>query len=175
MKIIQNILFYLSTFLLLFTSVQKVNSQNLNGAFIMSSVGSIPNLSNNSMAINFTSNASCFRIQNGAAILIAPRGKGKFTNYCIENIKNNTLGIKIFPNPVVNEAQLKLSKLPPVEEVFNWSIWTTEGTKIIGEKTTGYELYQGKMINLSGLHSGIFILQVESNNYKEILKIIKAR
>jgi len=175
MKIIQNILFYLSTILLLFTSIQKVNSQNLNGAFIMSSVGSIPNLSNNSMAVNFTSNASCFRIQNGAAVLIAPRGKGKFTNYCIENIKNNTLGIKMFPNPVVNEVQVKLSKLPPVEEVFNWSIWTTEGTKVTGEKTTGYELFQGKMINLSGLHSGIFILQVESNNYKEILKFIKAR
>lgn len=175
MKIIQNILFNLSTSLLLFTSIQKVNSQNLNGAFIMSSVGSIPNLSNNSMAVNFTSTASCFRIQNGAAVLIAPRGKGKFTNYCIENIKNNKLGIKMFPNPVVNEAQLKLSKLPPVEEVFNWSIWTTEGMKITGEKTTGYELFQGKMINLSGLHSGIFILQVESNNYKEILKFIKAR
>jgi hypothetical protein len=175
MKIIQNILFYLSISLLLFTSIEKVNSQNLNGAFIMSSVGSIPNLSNNSMAVNFTSNASCFRIQNGAAVLIAPRGKGKFTNYCIENIKNNTLGIKMFPNPVVNEVQVKLSKLPPVEEVFNWSIWTTEGTKITGEKTTGYELFQGKMINLSGLHSGIFMLQVESNNYKEILKFIKAR
>lgn len=175
MKIIQNILFNLSTSLLLFTSIQKVNSQNLNGAFIMSSVGSIPNLSNNSMAVNFTSTASCFRIQNGAAVLIAPRGKRKFTNYCIENIKNNKLGIKMFPNPVVNEAQLKLSKLPPVEEVFNWSIWTTEGMKITGEKTTGYELFQGKMINLSGLHSGIFILQVESNNYKEILKFIKAR
>ncbi len=160
---------------MIFTSIQKVNSQNLNGAFIMSSVGSIPNLSNNSMAVNFTSTATCFRIQNGAAILIAPRGKGKFTNYCIENIKTNTLGIKMFPNPVVTKAQIKISKLPPVEEVFNWSIWTVEGIKITGEKTTGYELFQGKMLDLNGLHSGMFILQVESNNYKEIVKFIKAR
>ncbi len=175
MKIIQNILFYLSTILLLFTSIQKVNSQNLNGAFIMSSVGSIPNLSNNSMAVNFTSNASCFRIQNGAPILIAARGKGKFTNFCIENVKENSLGIKMFPNPVASEAQIKLSKLPPVNEVFIWSIWTVEGTRITSKKITGYEIFQGKMLDLRGLHSGTFILQVESNNFKETLKFVKAR
>ena len=175
MKITQNILFYIVPILLLFTSVQKVISQNLNGTFIMSSVGSIPNLSNNSMAINFTSNASCFRIQNGAPIFIAVRAKGKFTNFCVENIKLNSLGIKIFPNPVASKAQVKLSILPPVAEVFSWSIWTTDGIKITGEKTSGYELFQGKMVDLRGLHAGTFILQVESNNYKESLKFIKAR
>jgi hypothetical protein len=175
MKIIQSFLFLVTTILLLLTTIQKVNSQNMNGAFIMSSVGSIPNLSNNSMAVNFKSTATCFGIQNGAAILIAERGKGKFTNYCIENVKMNALGLRMYPNPVVTKAQVKLSKLPPVDEVFNWSIWTSDGLKITGEKTTGYELFQGKMLDLRGLHSGIFILQVESNNYKEIVKFIKAR
>lgn len=175
MKVSRNVLFYVTTLLLLLTAFRSVHSQTVPGAFIMSSVGSIPNMSNNSMAVNYTSNAICFNIQNGAAILIAERGKGKFTNYCIGNVRMNSLGVRMYPNPVVTKAQFKLAKLPPVDEVFNWSIWTSEGLKIAGEKTTGYEMYQGKMLDLRGLHSGTFIFQVESNNYKEILKFIKAR
>ena len=48
---------------------QSVKAQELSGAFIMSSVGSIPNFSNNSMPIAFTSNSSCFNLQNGIAVL----------------------------------------------------------------------------------------------------------
>ena len=113
----------------------------------MSSVGSIPNLSNNSMAINFTSNASCFRIQNGAPIFIAVRGKGKFTNFCVENIKLNSLGIKIFPNPVASKAQVKLSTLPPVAELLGTNIAPLESSEDVRRVTQGIvALHREKLV-----------------------------
>ena len=166
---------YVVILLLPLFCIQSVTAQRVNGAFIMSSVGSIPNMSNNSMAVNFKSSAICLQVQNGTAVLMAERGNGKFISSCLDNLKINTLGIRMYPNPVVSTTQVKLTKQPPADEMFNWSIWSAEGLKITGEKSTGYEMFQGKTLDLRGLHSGTFILQVESNNYKEILKFVKAR
>jgi len=44
---------------------QCLTAQQLTGTFIMSSVGGIENISNNSMAITFISSATCLNVQNG--------------------------------------------------------------------------------------------------------------
>jgi len=46
---------------------QNIQAQQLNGVFIMSSVGGLNNMSSNSMAIAFNSSTTCFNVQNGAA------------------------------------------------------------------------------------------------------------
>lgn len=65
--------------------------------------------------------------------------------------------------------------MPPLEENFAISIWNAEGTKLSSSKATGYELYQGKLIDFSALSTGAFVIQVESTIYKDALKFVKAK
>jgi hypothetical protein len=74
---------------------QSIQAQQLTGAFIMSSVGGLNNMSNNSMAVTFSSSATCLNVQNGTAVLTGDRGTGNFAVNCEVKSKYNTLGIKL--------------------------------------------------------------------------------
>lgn len=157
------------------TFSKNTNAQELNGAFIMSSVGSIQNISNNSMAVTFSSNSNCFNIQNGTPVLIGERGTGLFANNCSVNTKFNTLGVKLFPNPVVVTTKVKFINMPPLTDQFSISIWNIEGYKMTSIKATGYDLYQGKLMDFSSLSIGSYIIQIESDNYLDVLKFVKVK
>jgi hypothetical protein len=150
------------------------NAQALSGSFIMSSVGGIQNMSNNSMAVTFTSNAACLNVQNGAAVLTGERGLGTFAVNCEVNSKFNTLGLKLYPNPVGANTRVKFINTPPLNDKFSITVWGSQGEKHITTTATGYEIYQGRLMNLSSLISGSYIIQVESEKYKDALKFIKA-
>ena len=62
--------------LLIIAFPRSIQAQQLQGAFIMSSVGSLQNMSNNSMSVNFSSTATCINVQNGSAVIIGDRGTG---------------------------------------------------------------------------------------------------
>ena len=84
---------------------QSIQAQQLTGAFIMSSVGGLNNMSNNSMAVTFSSSATCLNVQNGTAVLTGDRGTGNFAINCEVNTKMNTLGtylIKLLRNNFSN-------------------------------------------------------------------------
>lgn len=153
---------------------QSLLAQELNGSFIMSSVGGIQNMSNNSMAVTFTSNAACLNVQNGAAVLTGERGTGSFAVNCEVNTKFNTLGIKLYPNPVGANTKVKFMNTPPLNDNFSITIWSNQGEKISTGNATGYELYQGKLMNMGSLVSGSYIIQIESDKYRDALKFIKA-
>ena len=154
---------------------QSLNAQQPNGVFIMSSVGGFNNMSSNSMAIAFNSSATCFNIQNGAAVLSGPRGAGVFSVNCEVSTKINTLGIKLYPNPVIATTKIKFINTPPLNELFSISIWGTDGFKITSGKATGYEIFQGMQLDFSMLQAGTYIIQIESEKYTDALKFIKAK
>lgn len=151
-----------------------LKAQITGGAFIMSSVGTLQNMSNNSMAVSFNSSATCLNIQNGTAVIIGDRGTGNFAINCEVNTKFNTLGIKLYPNPVTTSTRIKFINTPPLNDQFTISIWNTQGFKITSGKATGYELFQGMQLDLSMLAAGNFVIQIESEKYKDALKFIKA-
>jgi hypothetical protein len=153
---------------------QNTNAQALSGSFIMSSIGGIQNMSNNSMAVTFTSNAACLNVQNGAAVLTGERGTGLFAINCEVNTKFNTLGIKLYPNPVGANTKVKFINAPPLNDNFTITVWSSQGEKLTTTTASGYEIYQGKLMNLSSLVSGSYIIQVESEKYQDALKFIKA-
>jgi hypothetical protein len=153
---------------------QNSNAQALSGSFIMSSIGSIQNMSNNSMAVTFTSNAACLNVQNGAAVLTGERGTGLFAINCEVSTKFNTLGIKLYPNPVGANTKVKFINTPPLNDNFTITVWSSQGEKLTTTNASGYEIYQGKLMNLSSLVSGSYIIQVESEKYQDALKFIKA-
>ncbi len=159
-------------FALAFT--QSLTAQQLTGTFIMSSVGGIENISNNSMAITFISSATCLNVQNGSAVLTGDRGTGNFVINC--EVKNifNSLGIKLYPNPVITTTKIKFINAPPFNDQFSISIWGSDGFKITSGKATGFELFQGVPLDFSMLHAGSYIIQIESDKYRDAFKFIKA-
>jgi hypothetical protein len=153
---------------------QSLQAQQLTGAFIMSSVGGLINMSNNSMAVTFSSSATCLNVQNGTAVLTGDRGSGNFAINCEVKTIYNTLGIKLYPNPVIATTKIKFINTPPLNELFNISIWGADGFKITSGKATGYQIFQGMPLDFSMLQAGSYIIQIESDNYTDALKFIKA-
>jgi hypothetical protein len=153
---------------------QSIQAQQLTGAFIMSSVGGLNNMSNNSMAVTFSSSATCLNVQNGTAVLTGDRGTGNFAINCEVNTIFNSLGIKLFPNPVGANTKVKFINTPKLTDQFSISVWNAEGFQISNSKATGYELFQGKGIDFSSLIAGSYIIQIESEKYRDALKFIKA-
>ena len=161
--------------IMVLASSQSLQAQQLTGAFIMSSVGGLQNMSNNSMAVTFSSSATCLNVQNGTAVLTGDRGTGNFAINCEVNTKMNTLGIKLYPNPVIATTKIKFIKPPPLNDQFNISIWGADGFKITSGKATGYQLFQGMPLDFSMLQAGSYIIQIESDKYTDALKFIKAK
>jgi hypothetical protein len=153
---------------------RSIQAQQLTGVFIMSSVGGLQNMSNNSMAVTFSSSATCLNVQNGTAVLTGDRGTGNFAINCEVKSKYNTLGIKLYPNPVIATTKIKFINTPPLNDQFNISIWGADGIKITSGKATGYELFQGMPLDFSSLIAGSYIIQIESEKYRDALKFIKA-
>jgi hypothetical protein len=142
--------------------------------FMMSSMGSILGASNTGMAIQFNSIATCLNVQNGVAVLNGVRGSGQFAINCEVTLKINSLGVKLYPNPVNTTTKVKFVNTPPLTETFNLSVWTTEGTLLSTRKESGYNLFQGINLDVSALGSGSYVLKIESQNYVDALKFIKA-
>jgi len=168
-------LVYLLHILLVVSTPTILQAQENNGAFIMSSVGVINNFSNNSMALTFTSSSNCLNVQNGAAVLTGERGNGLFATNCEAITKINSLGIKLFPNPVSEFTKVKFTNTPPLNDNFIITILGLDGAKVANLNATGYELYQGKQINLSSLSTGTFFIQIESSKYIDAIKFIKVK
>ena len=150
-----------------------LQSQEVSGAFIMSSVGSIQNMSNNSMAVTFSSDADCLNVQNGTAVIIGERGTGSFTINCEVTTQFNMLGIKLYPNPVIASTKVKFVNTPPLMDLFSVSVWSAQGFKMTTGKATGYEIFQGLSLDFSALPAGSYIIQIESEKYRDALKFIK--
>ena len=140
----------------------------------MSSIGSIGNSSSSVSSLNFKSTAACLDVQNGLAVLKGSRNTGEFAINCEVSLKFNSLGIKLFPNPVNGATNVKFINTPPLTETFNLSIWSTDGAIVNTRKETGYNLFQGLTMDLSGLTPGSYVLKIESSNFVDAIKFIKA-
>lgn len=140
----------------------------------MSSVGVFPGTSSNSTAMQFRSIAGCIDVQTGIAVLKGERANGEFAINCEVTLKFNSLGIKMYPNPVQTAAKIKFINTPPLTETFNLSIWTTDGILITTKKETGYNLFQGMSIDLTNINAGTYVLKIESSGYMDAIKFIKA-
>jgi hypothetical protein len=151
---------------------QATNAQA--AAFVMSSVGAMANTASTGSAINFKSTANCIDVQTGVAVLSGTRANGQFAINCEVTMQFNALGIKLFPNPVSSSTKVKFVNTPPLTETFNLSIWTAEGMLITTRKETGYNLFQGMTLDLSGLNSGTYVLKIESTQFVDAIKFIKA-
>ena len=173
-RIIKYLILPANILLFLVAVPQSLQAQQITGTFIMSIVGGIENTSNNSMAITFNSSATCLNVQNGSAVLTGDRGTGNFAINCEVNAVFNSLGIKLYPNPVGANTKVKFMNAPPLNAQFSITIWNSEGLQVGTAKATGFEIFQGKQIDLGSLSVGSYVIQIESEKFIEALKFIKA-
>ena len=71
-------------------------------------------------------------------------------------------------------SKIKFINTPPQTEIFNISIWNADGTFIKSLSSSGYTIFQGMLIDLSNIAPGGYVLKIESPQYLEALKFIKA-
>ena len=141
---------------------------------VMSSIGRMGSASGTVSALNFKSSSNCIDVQSGVAVLNGIRGNGEFAFSCEVAMNFNSLGIKLFPNPVNSNTRVKFINAPPLIEEFSLNIYTAEGQFISSKKESGYNLFQGITMDLGSLTSGIYILKIESTQYVDAIKFIKA-
>ena len=160
--------------LFLFFFALNGNAQ-LTSGFIMNSMGAIPGLQNNGLAIQFKSSATCLTVQNGNAILYGERAKGEFAMSCEVILKPGSLGVKLYPNPVVNNTKVQFINTPPKTELFRISILSAEGFEVMARKESGVIIFQGVNIDLANLIAGTYILKIESPHFMDAVKFVKSK
>jgi hypothetical protein len=149
-------------------------SINVMGQRGVSSIGSIGGSVANVSAINFNSIAKCIDIKSGITVLTGKRDSGEFALNCEVSMQYNSLGVKMFPNPVQNQTKVKATNTPPLNETFNLTIINANGAIISSRKETGYNLFQGLTIDLGNLQSGTYVLKIDSPKFVDVVKFIKA-
>lgn len=166
------LLFYINPIILTAQSNTGLNSSPL---FVMNSIGDFNKTSNQSPAFYFKSIANCIDVQNGITLFKGVRGNGRFTIKCEVNLNFNCLGIKLYPNPAINNTKLQVENTPPNDEIFSLCIWTVDGQLLSTRKETGNSIMRGINIDLIGLSYGTYILRIESSKSLDVIKFIKAR
>jgi hypothetical protein len=86
----------------------------------------------------------------------------------------NSLGIKLYPNPVGVNTKVKFINTPPLNAQFSITIWNSEGLQVGTTKATGLEIFQGKQIDFGSLAVGSYVIQIESEKHIDAIKFIKA-
>ena len=153
---------------LLFISIESMGQKGV------SSIGSIGGSAANISAINFNSISTCIDVKSGITVLTGKRASGEFALNCEVSIQYNSLGVKMFPNPVQNQTKVKATNTPPLNETFNLTIISANGAIISTRKETGYNLFQGLTIDLVNLQSGTYLLKIDSPKFVDVIKFIKA-
>lgn len=80
----------------------------------------------------------------------------------------DSISFEVYPNPVNDSFTLKLGSLF-LDDSIDYTIFDLNGRKVFGDKI----LNESTVINLELLQSGIYTLEVSSNNKKSYKKLIK--
>jgi len=168
------ILFLFLTLIIEHTYAQLSPSFSVNPTFMMSSVGNFNVTTNHGPALILKSTETCVDVQSGLVVIKGIRGNGQFAMNCEVVLNFNNLGIKLYPNPVDNSTKVQFANTPPFSKVFNLSIWSVDGLLISNKKESGYNLFQGVNINIGDISPGTYFLKLESVDYNDVIKFIKA-
>jgi len=141
---------------------------------VVSSIGNFGGTTSSISAIQFKSISTCIDVESGMAVLTGKRAAGDFAINCEVSLKYNSLGVRMFPNPVQAQAKVKATNTPPLNETFNLTVWSADGVLLSTRKETGYNLYQGLTIDLSTLKSGTYVLKIDAPKFEDVVKFIKA-
>lgn len=81
--------------------------------------------------------------------------------------ENNLLGVKVYPNPVLNEEVFV--SIPSISTRTTMALFALDGRLIMKENVKNNKT----TINMSGIPSGVYLLKVDSEEGSQVSKIIK--
>ena len=149
---------------------EKLQAQT--GAFRMSSNSHIPNTASSTSAIQFNSDTECIVVQTGVYATTWGEYK-RFVINCEIDYDRKNIRIKFYPNPVKNFAKLQFIDTPPLTDKYELNVYDMLGHKISTREESGYNLYQGVMLDFSNLTGSPYVLQIKSGTYVDVIKFIK--
>jgi hypothetical protein len=161
--------FIVHTVLLSFLDYNNLVAQQ----FTMSSVSYVSGNLFNSEAIYFKGNTTCLKLESGITAMNVEKSFGEFILNCEINERFNSLGLKLYPVPATTSTNLKFINMPPMNELYNLSIWNTEGVLISSIKETGQNIFHGIKIDISNLSAGSYVIKVASKQNVEAIKFLK--
>jgi hypothetical protein len=151
------VLFFIFSSTILFVKAQT-------GVFVMSSIGAMPGTASNGLAINFNSIAACIDVQTGVAVLNGARGNGQFAINCEVTMKFNSLGIKMYPNPVKNILTISANS-----EIQRVSVRNILGQEVL----TSNPRSNSATLQTSALQKGVYMVTTEIDGKLSTSKLIK--
>lgn len=97
---------------------------------------------------------------------------GKYTISKVITLRVAVAGnaITIYPNPVQHTVSISL---PAGIKNAQWTIMNAEGKTMASGNGSGENMVRSLQANIPSLHSGLYVLQVQSNLGKQTLKLLK--
>lgn len=126
-----------------------------------------------SLPFQLDAKANCFFVANGLSIY-APQIETKpFKLDCIVPIVYDRYGLKVYPQPIGNQAHIRLLQQHLPNTVFSIRFYDITGRMVLATTSSGIALTGGITINTSKLFDGNYIIQVLSVNSVDLLQVIK--
>ncbi|MEY4278951.1 MAG: Secretion system C-terminal sorting domain [Bacteroidota bacterium] len=141
--------------------------------FTMSSVSNVSGNMFNSEAIYFKGTTTCLKLESGITAMNVEKSFGEFILNCEINEKFSSLGLILYPIPATTSTNLKFINMPPMNELYNLSIWNTEGVLISSRKETGQNIFHGIKIDISNLSAGSYVIKIASKQNVDAIKFLK--
>lgn len=108
---------------------------------------------------NMTDNARYYRVK-----LVDFDGKGSYSNVAIVRKSGGIKGMKIFPNPVVNQLNLEFSNMKGNHTV---SLYNINGQEVVRQVISVNSTVQYFTLVKNSLPAGSYIIKVKSNDNQE--------
>ena len=118
------------------------------------------------------SGENCFNITNALNKFWASN-TGEFFMNCVVDVDFVKFSIKINPNPVINFATVKFINKIQNENKMRLNIFNNVGQPMKGMDVTQDQFLSGYRLDMSGLPSGYYFIQISSSSLLQTFKILK--
>ncbi len=118
------------------------------------------------------SGENCFNISN-ALNKFWGSNNGEFFTNCLVDVDFVKLNIKIFPNPVISIATVKFNNKLQNENKLRLMVFDNLGQAKKAFDVTQDQFLAGYRIDLSGMASGYYYIQISSTTLLQTIKILK--
>jgi len=151
-------------------TTQFANAQ-MSVAYSMGVLGGDLKLSNSSNPLTLSTN-NCIQISNGVVKFLGTN-TGVFVNDCVVNLNYSKLSIQVLPNPFIDAVYVTFKSKIDKDNHFKISVFNNTGQLVKSENVYQDLFYTGYRVILSGLPTGVYLMQINSSKVNEIFKIIK--
>jgi hypothetical protein len=114
----------------------------------------------------------CLQVHTGLSLYYAQKNTGIFAVDCWSQDSIKPFQFLFYPNPVISQATLSVSLLLPNQSV-QLLIVDAMGRTIRKQVISLASLYNGKVLALSQLSSGVYFLVISNASIQKVIKFIK--